>query len=93
MFFLKMQGKRVWNFVEYGQRPPLILDAQGRSTRELKPKNEWDKVDNEGSEANAKALFIFLIEFIQKSFVGQQIVNMQMKQEIFFKSLMKVRLL
>ena len=65
-FFLKMQGERVWNSIEYGWGPPLILDAQGRSTGELKPKHEWDKVDNEGSEANA----IFLMEFIQKGFVG-----------------------
>ena len=35
----------------------MILDAQGRSTGELKPKHEWDKVDNEGSEANVRALF------------------------------------
>ena len=52
-----MQGERVWNSIEYGWGPPLILDAQGRSTGELKPKHEWDKVDNEGSEANVRALF------------------------------------
>ena len=46
-----------WNSVECGQGPPLILDAQGRSTRELKPKHEWNKDNNEGSEANVKALF------------------------------------
>ena len=34
MFFLKMQDKRVWNLVEYGWGPPLILDAQGQSTGE-----------------------------------------------------------
>ena len=38
-------------------RKPLILDAQGRSTRELKPKHEWDKAENEDSEVNAKVLF------------------------------------
>ena len=57
MFFLKMQGKGVWNSIEYGWEPPLILDAQGRSIGELKPKHERDKADNEGSEANARALF------------------------------------
>ena len=57
MFFLKMQGKKIWNLVEYGQGPPLILDAKGRSTNELKPKNEWDKANNEGIEANVRALF------------------------------------
>ena len=35
----------------------MILDAQGRSIRELKPKHKWDKVDNEGSEANDMAVF------------------------------------
>ena len=35
----------------------MILNAQGRLTGELKPKHKWDKADNEGSEANAKALF------------------------------------
>ena len=40
MFFLIMQGERVWNSVEYGWGPPLILDAQGKSTRELKSKHE-----------------------------------------------------
>ena len=57
MFFLKMQGKRVWNSIEYGWGPSLTLDAQGRSIGELKLKHEWDKSDNEGSKANARALF------------------------------------
>ena len=57
MCFLKMQGERVWNSVEYGWGPLFILDAQGRSIRELKSKHEWDKADNEGSKANAKTLF------------------------------------
>ena len=57
MVFLKMQSERVWNLVEYGWGPPLILDAQGRSTKEWKPKHKQDKVNNEGSEANARALF------------------------------------
>ena len=35
----------------------MILDAQGRSIGELKAKHEWDKADNEDSEANDKALF------------------------------------
>ena len=70
MFFLKMQGERVWNSVEYGWGPLFILDAQGRSIRELKSKHEWDKADNEGSEANAKALFRFLTKFVHISFVG-----------------------
>ncbi|KAL6348673.1 hypothetical protein AAG906_019372 [Vitis piasezkii] len=52
MVFLKMQGESVWNLVEYGWGPPLILDAQGRSIGELKPKHEWDKANNEGSEEN-----------------------------------------
>ena len=52
-----MPGKRVWNSVEYGWGPPLIFNAQGRSTGELTPKHEWDKADNEGSEVNAQALF------------------------------------
>ncbi|RVW88755.1 hypothetical protein CK203_034703 [Vitis vinifera] len=60
MFFLKMQGKRVWNSIEYGWRPPFILDAQGRST-----------------------------EFVQMSFAGLQIANVQRNHEICFKSLMK----
>ena len=37
MFFLKMQGKRVWNSIKYGWGPQLILDAIGRSTWECKP--------------------------------------------------------
>ena len=35
----------------------MILDAQGKSTRELKRKHEWDNVDNEGNEVNVGALF------------------------------------
>ena len=57
MFFLTMQGEMVWNSVEYGWGPLLILDAQGRLIGELKLKHEWDKANNEHSEANAKALF------------------------------------
>ena len=44
-------------FNKNGWGPSLILDAQGRSTRELKPKHEWNKTENKGSEANARALF------------------------------------
>ena len=55
-FFLKMQGERVWNLMEYGWGPLLILDVHGRSTRELKPKQDWDKANNKGSKANAKTL-------------------------------------
>ena len=36
---------------------PLKLDVIGRSTRELKPKQECDKIDNKGSEVNTRALF------------------------------------
>ena len=61
MFFLKMQGVRVWNSVEYGWGPPLILDAQGISIEELKPKHEWGKADNEGSEVNVRDLFSIFI--------------------------------
>ena len=43
--------------MEYGWGSSLKLDVTGRSTGELKPKQEWDKLDNEGSEANARALF------------------------------------
>ena len=43
--------------MEYGWWPSLILDVHGRSTKELKPKWDWDKVDNEESEANARVLF------------------------------------
>ena len=57
MCFLKMQSERVWNSVEYGWGPSLILDVQGRSIGELKPIYEWDKADNEGSKANVRALF------------------------------------
>ena len=46
----------------------FFLNAQGRSTRELKPKNEWDKADNEGSEANVRALFIIFNEVCQDEF-------------------------
>ena len=64
-------GKHEWCFSSIERVPRLIFDAQGRSTREFKPKHEWDKVDNEGREANVKALFkFFLMKFVQMSFVG-----------------------
>ena len=91
MFFLKMQGENVWNWVEYGWKPHLILDAQGISIGELKPKNEWDNINNEGSEANVIALLVFLTEFVLMSFIRLQITNRQRKHGIYFKSLMKVR--
>ena len=56
MFFLIMQSERIWNSVEYGWGP-LILDARGRSIGELKLENEWDKANDEGSEANIRVLF------------------------------------
>ena len=55
-YFLKIQGEQVWNSLKYGQGPLLRLDVNGKSTSELKPKQEWDKLDNKGSEANSWAL-------------------------------------
>ena len=37
-------------------RTPLRLGVNEKSTSELKPKQEWHKLDNEESEANAWAL-------------------------------------
>ena len=59
-----MQDKMVWNSFEYGWGPPLIFDSKGRSTKEPKPKHEWDKVDNEGSKVNARVYLVFLMEFV-----------------------------
>ena len=47
-FLLRVQGENVWNTVKFSREPSLKLGWIG----ELKPKYEWDKVDNEGSEAN-----------------------------------------
>ena len=55
-YFLKIQGEQVWNLVKYGQGPLLRLDVNGKSISELKPKQEWEKLDNKGSEANSWAL-------------------------------------
>ena len=52
-FFLKIQGRKVWNLVEFGWESSLKLNEIGRSIGELKPKQERDKLDNEGSDANA----------------------------------------
>ena len=43
--------------MEYRWRPPLRLDVNGKSIVEFKPKQEWDKLDNKGTEANARAFF------------------------------------
>ncbi|RVW66896.1 hypothetical protein CK203_065900 [Vitis vinifera] len=58
LWVVMIKGGRpwVWNLVEYGWGPPLILDAQGRSTEELKPKHKWDKADNEGSMTILRSL-------------------------------------
>lgn len=46
--------------MEYGWGLPLKLDVNGKSIGKLKPKQEWDKLDNDGSEVNIKALFSIL---------------------------------
>lgn len=46
--------------MEYGWGLSLKLDVNGKSTGKLKPKQEWDKLDNDGSEVNIKALFSIL---------------------------------
>ena len=56
-FFLKMQGRQVLNLVEFGWGSSLKLNEIGRSTGELKHKQEWDKLDNEDSDANAQSLY------------------------------------
>ena len=53
-FFLKIHGERVWNTVEYGWLPLISIDTNSTSIGELKPKK---KLDDEGSEANAKSLY------------------------------------
>ena len=52
-----MQGECVWNVVEFRWGPPLKLDGAGRFSGELKSKQEWHKIDNEGSEVNVWALY------------------------------------
>ena len=42
--------------MEKGWEAPLKLDVTGRSTSELKPKQEWDKLDK--IETNTQTLFI-----------------------------------
>ena len=41
----------------YGWVPSLKLDVNEKSIAKLKPKQKWDRLDNDGSEANAQALF------------------------------------
>ena len=64
MFFLKMQGERVWDTVEYGWGPSLILDVQGRSTGELKPKHERTKPTLKVVKPMLELYLVFLIEFV-----------------------------
>ena len=35
----------------------MIVNVHGKSTEELKPKQDWDKADDEMSEVNVRALF------------------------------------
>ena len=65
-----MQRERVWNSVEYGWGPQLKFNVNEKSISELKLKQECDKLHNDGSEANAWALFSIFngvspIEFLQ----------------------------
>ena len=59
-FFLKMQGRQVLNLVEFGCGSSLKLNGIRRSTGELKPIQEWDKLDNEDSDVNAQSLYNIL---------------------------------
>ena len=43
--------------MEYRWGPPLKLNVYGKSTSELKLKQEWDKLDNKESEANTRTSF------------------------------------
>ncbi|RVW80483.1 hypothetical protein CK203_052873 [Vitis vinifera] len=47
-----MQSEKVWNTVEFGWSPPMVLDREGRPTNVIKPKLEWDR-----SENNARAMY------------------------------------
>ncbi|RVW80520.1 hypothetical protein CK203_052887 [Vitis vinifera] len=47
-----MQSEKVWNTVEFGWSPPMVLDRKGRPTNVIKPKLEWDR-----SENNARAMY------------------------------------
>ena len=56
-YFLKMQSEKVWNVVEFGWSPPMVLDRESRSTNVVKPKLEWDRSENEASENNARVMY------------------------------------
>ena len=59
-FSLKMQAKRIQNIVKYEWLPSILANKNGSPTSALKPKQKWNRLDNESSKANAKALcFIF----------------------------------
>ena len=49
--------------MEYGWGLPLILDVHGRLIGELKPEQDWDKVDNE-VKPMLRLYLVSLMEFI-----------------------------
>ena len=56
-YFLKMQSEKVWNVVEFGWSPPMVLDRESRSTNVVKPKLEWDRSENETRENNVRVMY------------------------------------
>ena len=55
--------------MKHGWEFPLILDVHGRLTRELKPKQNYDKVDN-GVKPMLGLYLVSLMDFVQMSFEG-----------------------
>ena len=49
--------------VEYGWLPLVLVDKNGSPSNELKPKQDWNRLDNEGSEANAKTLYYMYFQW------------------------------
>lgn len=55
--------------MEFEWGPLLKLDETRRSIGGLKPKQAWDKLYNEGSKANAWALYNILIGLVLTNFI------------------------
>ena len=67
-FFLEMQNGRIWNAMEFRWSPTMLVHKNGRFTIEIKPKQEWDRVDNKTNEVDANAIYCIFNDVILMSF-------------------------
>ena len=75
--FINSLGNKSWKNVVKGWEPPKVTDGDGKVNDVLKPKKEWNDVDEQSAQGNSKVLNSIFNGVHKNIFKLIKIVSMQ----------------